>query len=118
MDKKVSRLRRSLKTRAKLKRLGKTRLCIHRTPRHIYAQIINAEGGSVITSASTLDATVKQQLAGSTGNCDAAKLVGKVIAEKAKEKGINEVSFDRSGFRYHGRLKALAESARENGLKI
>lgn len=118
MDKKTSRLRRSVKTRARLKQLGKVRLCVHRTPRHIYAQIISAAGDSVVASASTVEATVKEKLAGYSGNCDAAAVVGKIIAERAKEKGVTDVSFDRSGFRYHGRLKALADAARESGLNF
>lgn len=119
MSKKItSRIRRSVKTRAKIKRLGKIRLSIHRTPQHIYAQIISPEGDTVLASASTLEAVIKEQVTGHSGNCAAAGIVGKVIAERAKEKGIEDVAFDRSGFRYHGRIKALAEAARENGLKI
>lgn len=118
MNKKTSRMRRSVKTRARLKRLGKVRLCVHRTPNHIYAQIISAEGDSVIASASTNESSVKEMVDGHTGNCGAASVVGKVIAERGKEKGISEVSFDRSGFKYHGRVKSLAEAARENGLKF
>ena len=114
----TSRIRRSVKTRAKIKRLGKVRLSIHRTPQHIYAQIISPEGDSVIAAASTVEATVKELVSGHSGNCAAASVVGKVIAERAKAKGIEVVAFDRSGFRYHGRVKALAEAARENGLKI
>ena len=119
MSKKLtSRIRRSVKTRAKIKSLGKIRLSIHRTSQHIYAQIISPEADTVIASASTLDASVKEQVEGHSGNCAAATIVGKVIAERAKEKGIEDVAFDRSGFRYHGRVKALADAARENGLKI
>jgi len=118
MDKKASRLRRSVKTRAKLKRLGKTRLCVHRTPRHIYVQLIDETGSNVIAAASTVEASVKEMISGATGNKDAAAVVGKVIAERAKDKGVTDVSFDRSGFRYHGRVKALADAARENGLKF
>lgn len=118
MDKKASRIRRSVKNRAKQKRLGKTRLCIHRSPRHIYAQVIDATGSNVIAAASTVEATVKEQVTGYTGNKDAAAVVGKVIAERAKEKGVTDVSFDRSGFKYHGRVKALADAARENGLNF
>ncbi len=118
MDKKASRIRRSVKTRAKLKRLGKTRLCVHRTPKHIYAQIIDESGSNVIAAASTVEPTVKELVVGYTGNKGAAAVVGKVIAERAKEKGISDVSFDRSGFKYHGRVKALADAARENGLNF
>ena len=116
MDKKAARIRRSVKTRAKLKQLGKTRLCVFRTPRHIYAQVINADGDTVIAAASTVEATVKEKVSGHLGNVSAAAAVGKIIAERAKEKGIIEVSFDRSGFKFHGRIKALADAARENGL--
>jgi len=118
MDKKTSRIRRSVKTRAKLKRLGKTRLCVYRTPRHIYVQLIDETGSQVLASASTVEASVKEQIAGYSGNVDAAAIVGKVIAERAKAKGVTDVSFDRSGFKYHGRVKALADAARENGLNF
>lgn len=114
-DKKVSRLRRALRSRAKMRELGAVRLCIHRTPRHMYAQIIGAEGDKVIASASTLD---KDLRSGSTGNVDAAKAVGKLIADRAKAAGVETVAFDRSGFRYHGRVKALADAAREAGLQF
>ena len=119
MSKKIiSRVRRSVKTRAKIKRLGKMRLSVHRTPQHIYAQIISPEGDTVLASASTVEASIKKLVTGHSGNCSAASVVGKAIAERAKEKGIEDVAFDRSGFRYHGRIKALADAARENGLKI
>ena len=114
-DKKVSRLRRALRSRAKMRELGAVRLCIHRTPRHMYAQIIGAESNQVIASASTLD---KDLRSGSTGNVDAAKAVGKLIADRAKAAGVETVAFDRSGFRYHGRVKALADAAREAGLQF
>lgn len=113
--KKVSRLRRAKKTRFKLKSLGETRLTIHRTPRHIYAQVIAPEGSKVLASAST----VEKELRGSaTGNSDAASKVGQLIAERAKAAGITRVAFDRSGFKYHGRVKALADAAREAGLEF
>ena len=113
--KKVSRLRRAKKTRFKLKSLGETRLTIHRTPRHIYAQVIAPEGSKVLASAST----VEKELRGSaTGNSDAASRVGQLIAERAKAAGITRVAFDRSGFKYHGRVKALADAAREAGLEF
>ena len=111
--KKDSRIRRSKKTRFKLKALGETRLTVHRTPRHIYAQVISAEGNKVLASASTLD---KDLRAGATGNVDSAIKVGALIAERAKTAGISRVAFDRAGFRYHGRIKALADAAREAGL--
>jgi len=117
MNKKLSRLRRARKTRAKIHELVVPRLTIHRTPRHIYAQVIAADGQKVIASASTVQADLKAGLKG-TGNVDAATAVGKAIAEKAKAAGIETVAFDRSGFRYHGRVKALAEAAREAGLSI
>ena len=117
MDKKSSRIRRSRRTRAKIASLGVNRLSVHRTPRHTYAQVFAADTGKVVASASTLSADVKKAVKYS-GNVDAAAAVGKVIAEKAKAAGIESVAFDRSGFKYHGRIKALADSARENGLKF
>ena len=117
MDKKSSRIRRSRRTRAKIASLGINRLAVHRTPRHTYAQVFSGETGSIVASASTLSADVKA-LVKYSGNVDAAVAVGKVIAEKAKAAGIEAVAFDRSGFKYHGRVKALADSARENGLKF
>lgn len=113
--KKDSRIRRAKKTRFKLKALGETRLSVHRTPRHIYAQVISSEGNKVLASASTLD---KDLRSGSTGNVDAATKVGALIAERAKTAGVSKVAFDRSGFRYHGRIKALADAAREAGLEF
>jgi large subunit ribosomal protein L18 len=97
--------------------LGISRLTVHRTPRHTYAQVFSGETGNVVAAASTLSADVRK-LVKYSGNIDAATAVGKVIAEKAKAAGIEAVAFDRSGFKYHGRIKALAESARENGLKF
>lgn len=116
-QKKSSRIRRATRTRAKLRQLKATRLCVHRTPRHIYAQVISANGEETIASASTLDKEVRSE-GKYSGNADAASLVGKLVAERAKDKGIEEVAFDRSGFKYHGRVKALAEAAREAGLKF
>jgi len=113
-DKKVARLRRAKRSRMKIRELGVDRLTVHRTSKHIYAQVISKDGESVIASASTLDKSFE----GITGNKDAAASVGKSIAERAKEKGITKVAFDRSGFRYHGRVQALADSARENGLEF
>ena len=114
-DKKLSRLRRARRARAKIRVLGATRLSIHRIPRHIYAQVIAGDGSKVLASASTLD---KDLRSGKTGNADAAKAVGLLIAERAKAAGITQVAFDRSGFRYHGRVKALADAAREGGLEF
>jgi len=115
VDKKTTRIRRGLRTRARIRELGAHRLCVHRTPRHIYAQIISPDGSSTIASASTLDKQITQGLK-STGNIEAAKAIGAAIAERAKAAGVTQVAFDRSGFRYHGRIKALADAARENGL--
>jgi large subunit ribosomal protein L18 len=117
MDKKISRLRRAARTRAKLKELEVYRLTVHRTPRHIYAQVLTHDSSKVIATASTLDPEVKKELK-SSGNIAAAEVVGKAIAERAVKEGITEVAFDRSGFRYHGRVKALADAARENGLQF
>lgn len=118
MDKKSSRIRRSRRARAKIKELGANRLTVHRTGKHMYAQVIGPDGSVVLASASTLDAGTKEQLDGYTGNSAAAVVVGKLIAERAKAAGVESVAFDRSGFKYHGRVKALADSARENGLKF
>ncbi|MBT8422731.1 MAG: 50S ribosomal protein L18 [Gammaproteobacteria bacterium] len=117
MDKKQSRQRRARKTRARIKELGMPRLSVHRTPRHIYAQLIAADGGSVVAVAATTQKDLASGLK-STGSVEAATAVGKAIAEKAKAAGIEQVAFDRSGFRYHGRVKAVADAARENGLQI
>lgn len=114
-DKKLSRLRRARRARAKIRELKVTRLSIHRTPRHIYAQLIAEDGSRVLASASTLD---KDLRSGKTGNADAAKAVGLLIAERAKAAGVTRVAFDRSGFKYHGRIKALADAAREGGLEF
>ena len=114
-DKKSARLRRAKKTRAHIRHLGVHRLVVNRTPKHIYAQIISPTGGEVITQASTLDASLRS---GATGNIVAATSVGTLIAERAKSVGVTKVAFDRSGFKYHGRVKALAEAARENGLEF
>lgn len=117
LDSKQNRLRRSRRARAKISELGATRLSVHRTPRHIYAQVIDNTGQKVLAAASTLEKDVRAALKG-TGNCEAAAAVGKAIAEKAKAAGVESVAFDRSGFRYHGRVKALADAAREAGLKF
>jgi large subunit ribosomal protein L18 len=121
MDKKQSRLRRARTTRFKIAELGVSRLAVHRTNLHIYATIVSGDGTRVLASASTLEPEVRKELAeqvGKGGNASAAALVGKRVAEKAKSAGIDSVAFDRSGFRYHGRVKALAEAAREAGLKF
>jgi large subunit ribosomal protein L18 len=120
MDKKQSRLRRGRQTRAKIAELKVNRLAVHRTNTHIYASIISPDA-RILASASTLEPDVRLELAGKTGkggNTSAAALVGKRVAEKALKAGIAEVAFDRSGFRYHGRIKAVAEAAREAGLKF
>lgn len=118
MDKKQSRLRRGRRTRAKIRELGVHRLTVHRTPRHIYAQVIAPNGSEVLASASTLDAEVKAALEGYTGNVSAAALVGRKIAERARAAGLTKIAFDRAGYRYHGRIKALADAAREGGLEF
>lgn len=114
-DKTVSRQRRARKARLKMRELEVVRLCVHRSSQHIYAQVIAADGATVLASASTLD---KQMRDGATGNIDAATKVGQLIAERAKAAGVEQVAFDRSGFKYHGRVKALAEAAREGGLEF
>jgi len=118
MADKIKRIRRARKVRAKIRELRVPRLCVHRTPRHIYAQVIAAEGGKTLASASTLDKSLRGEVEGHSGNVDAAALVGKTLAERAKAAGVETVAFDRSGFRYHGRVKALADAAREGGLKF
>ena len=120
MDKKQSRLRRGRQTRIKIAQLKVNRLSVHRTNLHIYANLISPDA-KVLVSASTVEAEVRAELAGKSGkggNVAAAALVGKRVAEKALKAGITEVAFDRSGFRYHGRVKALADAAREAGLKF
>jgi large subunit ribosomal protein L18 len=117
MEKKLSRLRRSRRARIKIRELEMHRLCVHRTPKHIYAQVIDSHGDHVLVAASTVEKSLRESVKG-TGNIEAAKVVGKVIAEKARNAGIDKVAFDRSGFKYHGRIRALAEAARENGLEF
>ena len=112
-----NRLRRARKTRAKIAELKVTRLSVHRTNTHIYAQIIAETGDKVIVSASTVEADVRKNLKNG-GNIEAAALIGKLIAQKAKKAGVTSVAFDRSGYKYHGRIKALADAARENGLSF
>ncbi|WP_196139416.1 50S ribosomal protein L18 [Aliikangiella sp. G2MR2-5] len=117
MNKKQARIRRATKGRMKMKELGATRLVVNRTPRHIYAQVISADGGKVLATASSVEKDIK---AGghATGNVETAKAVGALVAKRATEAGVSKVAFDRSGFKYHGRVKALADSARENGLQF
>jgi large subunit ribosomal protein L18 len=117
MDKKVSRLRRARQTRARIAEQRAVRLAVHRTNSHIYAQLIAPTGDRVLASASTLEVEVRKDLKNG-GNAAAAALVGKRIAERAKQLGVEKVAFDRSGFKYHGRVKALAEAAREHGLSF
>ncbi|CAN4266583.1 RplR Ribosomal protein L18 [Methylophilaceae bacterium] len=112
-----NRLRRARKTRAKIAELKVTRLSVHRTNTHIYAQIIAETGDKVLASASTVEADVRKIIKNG-GNVEAAAAIGKLIAEKAKKAGITTVAFDRSGYKYHGRIKALADAARENGLSF
>jgi large subunit ribosomal protein L18 len=115
MNTQQARVRRARKTRAKIAAVKSTRLSVHRTNSHIYAQIISGDGAKVLASASTLEKEVRAQ-ASNGGNTAAAAMVGKRLAEKAKALGIEKVAFDRSGFKFHGRVKALADAARENGL--
>jgi len=117
MDKIETRLRRARKTRARIAELKMVRLTVHRSNSHIYAQVIDATGGRVLASASTLEADVRKDI-GNGGSVAAAAVVGKRIAEKAKAAGVTTVAFDRSGFHYHGRVKALADAAREAGLEF
>ncbi|MDA0670674.1 MAG: 50S ribosomal protein L18 [Proteobacteria bacterium] len=117
VNKEQSRIRRSRKTRAKIAELGRTRLTVFRSNLNIYAQVIDAATNKVVATASTVEAEMRKKLK-KTGDVSAAAEIGKRIAEKAKKAGVEEVAFDRSGYRYHGRIKALAEAARENGLKF
>jgi large subunit ribosomal protein L18 len=116
MEKKVSRLKRARRGRAKIRELKVARLSVHRTPRHIYAQVFD-DAARVVAVASTVQKDVAEGLK-ATGNVEAAKAVGRAIAERAKAKGVTRVAFDRSGFKYHGRVKALADAAREHGLEF
>ena len=113
--KKSARLRRAKRTRSKISQLRMNRLCVYRTPRHIYAQIISEQGDQIMASASTIE---KENRKNKTSNLEAASTIGKLIAKRAIEAGIDKVAFDRSGYAYHGRVKALAEAARESGLKF
>ena len=112
---KVKRMRRAKRGRMKIRELGATRLNVTRTPRHIYAQVTSADGGTVIAQASTLDKSLRD---GATSNTDAASKVGALIADRAKQAGVTAVAFDRSGYKYHGRVRALADAAREGGLEF
>lgn len=114
---KLKRLKRAKKSRSRIERQGAERLTVHRTPRHMYAQIFTADGSKVLSNASTLQASIQSDIK-NTGNIKAAEAVGKIIAEQAQKAGITTVAFDRSGFKYHGRVKALADAAREAGLKF
>lgn len=117
MNKKLSRVRRGKRSRMKMKELNATRLCIYRSSKHIYAQVISGLDNQVIACASTLEKEMRDALS-YTGNAEAATTVGKKVAERALEKGVKVVAFDRSGFKYHGRVKALADAAREAGLQF
>ena len=116
-DKNQSRLRRARQTRLKIRELGAARLTVHRTNSHIYAQITSGDGDRVLASASTVEKEVRAQLK-SGGNRKAAEIIGARIAQKARQAGVESVAFDRAGYRYHGRVKALAEAARAGGLKF
>ncbi len=117
MTKKESRLRRARRARGQIDLLGVNRLCVFRTPRHIYAQIIAPGSTQVLVSASTVEKDIKSKLKNG-GNVEAASIVGAELASRAKKAGVQKVAFDRSGFKYHGRVKALAEAARENGMEF
>jgi large subunit ribosomal protein L18 len=116
-DKKQTRLRRARQARARIAEQKAVRLSVFRTNQHIYAQVISACGGKVLAAASTVEADVRKDIPNG-GNVAAATTVGKLVAERARKAGVEQVAFDRSGFKYHGRIKALAEAARENGLKF
>ena len=117
MKKKTARLRRARRGRARIRASGETRLCVFRTPRHIYAQILDAHGDKVIASASSLEKALRDRIKYG-GNKDAAATVGKAVAERAQKAGVTKVAFDRSGYKYHGRVKALADAAREQGIQF
>ena len=115
VGKKQARLRRARRGRMKMRELGVNRLTVNRTPRHIYAQVLSADGANVLAQASTLDGSLRE---GATGNVEAAAKVGALVAERARAAGIKQVAFDRSGYRFHGRVKALADAARAGGLEF
>ena len=116
-DRKMARAKRARRTRKQIRELGVARLCVHRTPRHIYAQVFSLDGASTVASASTLEKDVRSAI-GYGGNRAAAAIVGRIVAERAMRAGVERVAFDRSGFRYHGRIKSLADAAREAGLNF
>lgn len=124
MDKRAARLRRAKKTRERIKararETGIARLSVHRTPRHIYAQVISTEGGKILACASSLEADFKkaEESEKEGGKVGVAKIVGKLVAERAIKVGVKQVAFDRSGFKFHGRVAALAQAAKDNGLMI
>ena len=115
MNKRSTRLRRATRTRMKIRNLEAIRLCVHKTPRHMYAQVTTSDGAKTLVFASTLDSELRKKLK-VTGNVEAAKAVGELLAKRAIKAGIRKVAFDRSGFAFHGRIKALADAAREGGL--
>lgn len=117
MKKKISRMRRSANTKLKFKKMGIIKLVVHRTSKHMYAQIVNTNNGKILAYASTVEKSIKNKIQYS-GNKFAASIIGKIIAERAKNKKIENISFDRSGFKYHGRVKELANSARKFGLQF
>lgn len=114
-DRKPARIRRATRTRKHIRKLRVPRLCVYRTPRHIYAQVFSPDGAVTVASASTVEKDMRSEIAYG-GNCVAAAVVGRVIAERAMRAGVERVAFDRSGFKFHGRVKALADAAREAGL--
>ncbi|KAA0876252.1 50S ribosomal protein L18 [Nitrincola tapanii] len=114
-EKNQARIRRARRSRLKMRELGAVRLCVNRTPRHIYAQVISADGSTVLAAASTVEKDLRND---ATGNVEAARKIGTLIADRAKAAGITKVAFDRSGYKYHGRVQALAEAAREGGLEF
>jgi large subunit ribosomal protein L18 len=118
LNKKEQRLRRARQTRARIAKQGVARLTVYRSNTHIYASVISEDGAKVVASASTVEKELREQLSGNGGNAAAAALVGKRIAEKARAAGVEKVAFDRAGFAYHGRIKALADAAREAGLQF
>jgi large subunit ribosomal protein L18 len=117
MNKKIARLHRAKRSRMKMRELQAVRLVVNRTPRHIYAQVISVDGGKILAQASTIDKTVRSEVKYS-GNVDAAGIVGTLVAERALKAGVTKVAFDRSGYKFHGRVKALAEAARAKGLQF
>ena len=117
MNKKQARNRRARRTRARIAELGVHRLTVTRTPRHVYAQVMKPDGSAVIASASTIDKSLRGDI-GYGGNVSAASAVGKAVAERAIAAGVTAVAFDRAGYKYHGRVKALADAAREAGLQF